>query len=664
MSQTFFAAGSPKEIANTIESHASKWSFTGGSGTFNALSMALWRNYIAWNSTLFTPESFDSALGSDGEVGEFVKVVSNQARSVGEQYISIITRQKLYWDAITDVNSANPINDCRLAKGIANAVTETQRVQSKFYAAAEKSYIYGAAFISSTWKTDKGYPYAVDQDGTLAYSGDVEIGVHDVSDVVYDWSIEEWSDLPWVAIRRVKNKHDLAAQHPDLADKILSTPSARSQKRLIPRFNMLSSFDNPDMIYFWEFYLRPCPSVPKGRFVVYTDPNCVLFDDDNLYETIPVEPLMFSKIQGTGLGKPRLSEMLPVQEIYDGILSTIASNVRAFGKQNIVMPDDADIDPVQIGDGMNVIRYHVNPTAPDGGIPKILDLLEIPAALFQFAGMMNTQVADLSGLSSTIRGNPPAGVTAASALATLTANASEFLSQAQLEYSMCCEKVMNHTINAYKRFATVEQTSKLVGTSSVGYVKTWKGEDLKSVQHIKLRQTNGLMDSLAGRQQIADNLLQAGLVNAGQYVKIQSGAPVESLFEEVFTTEMAVQAEIDAIVEGNSIIPIITDDHPKFIKAYQALLYNPSVRVSSKLTGDVMQLIETRISLEQQLQKNFELYQIIRGQPSPMAGQMMPPPGGGGGAAPNGNMPIPGAPNEASVQPAQPAQPAQPKVSL
>ena len=382
----YFAAQTPKEIANTIESYSAKWSFTGGSGTFNALSMALWRNYISWNNNLFTPESFDSALGSDGEVGEFVRVNINQARTVGQQYISLITRQKLYWDAITDSNSSSPIQDTRLAKGIANAVTEKQRLQNKMYDAAEKTYVYGASFISAIWKTDKGYPYSMDpQNNVVSYSGDMDIRVHDVSDLVYDWSIEQWDQQPWVAVRSLQNKFDLAAQHPELASKIISTPSARSQKRLIPRFNMLSSFDNPDMIFLWEFYLRPCPSVPKGRMVLYVAPDCVLFDDDNLYDALPVEPLMFSRIQGTGLGYPHLSTLLPAQEILDGVVSTIASNVRAFGKQNVLMSSNSDIDPIQVAEGMNVIRYTPDSTARNGGMPEILNLLSVPAPLFQFA---------------------------------------------------------------------------------------------------------------------------------------------------------------------------------------------------------------------------------------------------------------------------------------
>lgn len=617
MTDTFFAAKTGKEIADTVTAYSNKWSFTGGTGTFNALSMALWRNYIAWNNNLFTPESFDSALGSDGEVGEFIRCNINEARTVGRQYISLITRQKLYWDAITDVNSASPIQDTRLAKGIANCVTEKHRLQQKMYDATEKTYVYGASFLSAVWKTDKGYPYFVDENENIVYSGDIELRVHDVSDIVYDWSIEDWEHQTWVAVRSQYNKWDLAAQFPDLANQIILQPSARGEKRLIPRFNMLSSFDNPDMIYVWEFYLKPCPSLPKGRMVIYVNPNCVLFDGDNEYERIPIEPLMFSRVQGTGLGYPELSTLLPAQEIMDGVVSTIATNVRAFGKQNITMPKDSDIDPVQINDGLNVIRYDPIPNAPNGGVPTILDLCKVPPELFNFSNILNAKIGDLSGLSQAIRGNPPAGVTAGNALATLTANASEFLTQATAEYTLCVQNIMNHVINAYRRFATVEQTTNVVGESSIGYVKQWKAEDLKNVQYIKLRQTNSVMDSIAGRQQIADNLLQQGQINAGQYIKIQSGAPIESLFEDQLTEEMAVQQEVDAILEGKDIMPLITDNHPKFINAYQKLLYNPFVRANSQLTQEVLELMEARIQLEMQFQQNMQLYQMIRGQPSP-----------------------------------------------
>ena len=645
----YFAAQDPKEIANQMEMYLSKWSFTGGSGTFNAISAALWRNYIAWTNTLFTPSSFESALGEDGDVGEFVRVNINQARTVGLQYISLLTRQRFYWEAITDINSSTIIQDTRLAKGIANSVTEKQSLQQKMYTATEKTYVYGASFLSAIWKTDKGYPYSYsEQDAKLSYSGDVTIRVHDVSDCVYDWSLESWDELPWVCVRSPQNRFDLIAQHSELEGALLAAPSARSEKRMIPRFNMLSSFDNPDMVFVWEFYLKPCPAVPKGRLVIYVTPDCILADDDNLYGCIPVEPLIFSKVQGTGLGYPLLSTLLPAQEILDGVISTISTNVRAFGKQNIIMPAGADIDPVQITEGMNVIRYEPVPNAQNGGEPKILDLLSIPPELFNFANMMNNQIGDLSSLSSTIRGNPPTGVTAGNAIATLTANATEFLSQAQGEYTICVQKVMSHVINAYKIFATVEQTTSIIGESSIGYVKKWKGEDLQNIQGIKLRQTNSVMDSLAGRTQVADNLLQQQLITAGQYIKIQSGAPIESLFEEQFSEEIAVQSEIEAILENKDIIPILTDNHPKFIAAYQRLLYNPIVRTNSKITGDVIQLMTARINLELQFQQNIELYQMIRGTSSPVAPQQ---------PLPNTAGNVQGAPQEVVASPAQPAKP-------
>ena len=659
-----FLAGPPNKTVETVMSYQAKWSFSSGSGTFNAISQALWRNYIAWNNCLFTPDSYDSSLGSDGDVGEFVKVAINEARTVGKQYISLITRQKLYWEAITDVDSASPIQDMRLAKGIANAVTEKQNLQNKMYNMVEKTYIYGASFISAIWQTDKGYPYAMDENNNIQYSGDVTIDMHDISDVIYDWSIESWDVTPWVAFRRMVNKYDIAAQHPDLADQIMTVCSARSDKRLIPRFNMLSSFDNPDIIYVWEFYSRPSPAMPQGRMIIYVNPAIILYDDVNKYGTLPIEPLMFSKIQGTGLGYPELCTALPAQEILDGIVSTIASNARAFGSQSVLMPSGSDIDPTQIADGMLTIRYTPLPQVQNGGKPEILDLLKIPDSLFKFNEMMTEKVGDLSGLSNTIRGNPPSGITSGNALATLTANASEFLTQAQAEYSMCVQKLMNHVINAYRLFATVQQTSKIIGTSSIGYVANWKGEDLKSIQLVKLRQSNSVLDSVAGRQQIADNLLQAQQINGAQYIQLQSGVPLESIFEDTMSEVLAIKTEIDAIIEGKQVAPLITDNHPLFIDAYQKLLYNPYVRVNSTLTQSVLQLMQTRVQLELQFQQNFALYQMVRGQPSPAIPP--PPPGAGPNQPPPSQQsPQKGIPdNLPQGVPSAPAKPAKPEAKL
>jgi hypothetical protein len=124
------------------------------------------------------------------------------------------------------------------------------------------------------------------------------------------------------------------------------------------------------------------------------------------------------------------------------------------------------------------------------------------------------------------------------------------------------------------------------------------------------------MNTVAGRLQFGDSLLQSGLIKKPQqYLNLIEGAPVDALFEDDFSENMAIQAEVDALLEGRQVIPMMTDNHPMFINAYKKLLYNPHIRTQSEITQMIVQLMMERISMEQQLDPMLKA--MLRGEPMP-----------------------------------------------
>jgi hypothetical protein len=127
------------------------------------------------------------------------------------------------------------------------------------------------------------------------------------------------------------------------------------------------------------------------------------------------------------------------------------------------------------------------------------------------------------------------------------------------------------------------------------------------------------MNTVAGRLQFGDSLLQSGLIKKPQqYLNLIEGAPVDSLFEDDLSENMAIQAEIDALLEGRPVAPMMTDNHPMFVNAYKKLLYNPHIRTQSEITQVIVQLMQERITMEQQLDPMLKA--MLRGEPPPQAG--------------------------------------------
>jgi hypothetical protein len=92
-----------------------------------------------------------------------------------------------------------------------------------------------------------------------------------------------------------------------------------------------------------------------------------------------------------------------------------------------------------------------------------------------------------------------------------------------------------------------------------------------------------------------------------------------------------------------------------FINAYKKLLYNPHVRTQSPLTQTIVQLMQERIMMEQQLDPMLKA--MLRGEPLPEQQQPGAPMGGQPGALPGE---IATELTEEAAKPAAPAEPAAP----
>jgi hypothetical protein len=309
---------------------------------------------------------------------------------------------------------------------------------------------------------------------------------------------------------------------------------------------------------------------------------------------------------------------------------------------------------VEQQEGLSFVNYKPMQGIEGNGKPTYQEFPNTPPEFFNFVESLRRYMESTSSLNSAIRGNPPPGVTAGTAIATLTANAVEFLQDAQKDYTHFIERVMTQSIACYTKFATVPQVADITG-SNLTYSQEFLGEQLQSIKKIKLRMQSPVMNTQAGRTSVADQLLGAGLIkDARMYLNLFEGAPLDSLFETEVNENLAVQSEVDNLLEGRPVVPLMTDKHPIFIRALLKLLYMQEVRINSELNGQVLEVIEARYALLRQM--NPELYSMLHGEPYPLAPMMpqgMPPQAPQEMPPPQENVGIPEVPQARVAKPTQ-----------
>lgn len=617
---------------------------------------SMWvRNTYAYYSLILDAQSWLTSLNYVGEQGELVKMSVPQARVLIRQMVTLLTKQKLAFNAIARIQNCDVTEAMRIANALASQMVTEQKLDILQESLVERGAVQGTSFIKATWRTDRGMPRVIEKredgkDGVL-YDGDLEISLPTIFDMVYDFTIPRWEDLLWVDCRVRRSRWDLIAQFPELETEILALPSCTE-------YNTQWLIQTPyerDMVYVYEMYHKPCPALPQGRMLVYADSRTIFYDDVNPYGDIPIEQFKPEPIEGTGFGYAALSNLLPSQEMMDNAYSCQATNQSALGVLGVMRPRGGNIN-VQSLYGMNFFDYPADASLPNGGAPEPFNMYKQSPELAQFPKDLLANMQQMSFINAAVRGELPAS-TSGVAIATLTTNALEFLSSYSKSMKTCLERTVMHGINAYRIFAKTERLVTLTGKNFQTFQRAFKGDVLDPINSIEMQEVNPLMQTLAGRIEIADKAVKDGMVKDMQgYVSILDGQPLSRLFDTELSENDLIQSENERMSQGELVKAIAVDKHPLHILKHKTLLNDPNVRLNGQIVAQVEQHIMEHLQLQKQtdplLMAMANTGTIPEGM---MMGAPMPPPMPGE----QGQLPAAGGMEMPAGQPAaKPAQPA------
>lgn len=626
------------------------------------------RNSYAYYSTVFDAQSWTTALSFTGEQGELVKMSLPQARSLVRDAVTLVTKQKLAFQALGKIDDTEVTEEMRIANALASQIVEEQSLDVQNELMVEHGFVLGTGFLKAVWRSDKGRPRAVEvlsvdeasgeERRQVVYDGDLEITVPLIFDLLYDFTVQRWEDLFWVKERVKRNRWDLVEQHPELEEEILRLPACSDEDRAKTWFGL---DDLDDMVYVHELYHKPSPALPRGRMMIFASDRCVFFDDENPYGTIPIEQFKPEPLMGLGAGYPLLSSLLPAQEMYDHEYSAIATNHAAFAVQNIAVPRGADISTQQLL-GMNFVDYTPQPIE-GGGRPVPLELAKTSGEVFKFSEMLLQNMQGMARINAAVRGDLPAG-TSGVAIATQTTNALEFFSGYAKSNQTVLKKVMMHAVNAYRRFATVERQVTIVGKNNQRFLKAYTGDILEPITGFEMQLVNPMMQTMAGRLDIAEKMVSSGLVKDVQgYVAVLDGQPLSRLYESELSEEDLIASENEMMAEGRKVQALSIDDHAKHIMKHKVQLNDPRIRESGEATALFMEHILEHLRLQTEtdplLMAMANTGRIPEMPPGGMGGVNpppdSPPEGGGGPEGSTGDL----AGKDLPLPEAEPAAPAQ-----
>lgn len=589
MEKKYFATLPAEELGKELMSRVDRFYTHSETSGITARLRESYRQYYGLDVN--TGNAGIKRLAMAGEVGEYTILRVNHYYNLGQHLLNLTTSQKPAAQPMPTNSDESSIAQTRLADGLLDYYIRQKRLQRILKQAAEYAIVLGEGWVETEWDPTSGKEYGVNPDtGAAVYEGDLKFGCLNSLDVIIDPYKDNSSDFEWRIVRKWQSRFELAAKFPDLKDKILN---AETKSQLIPRLRM-GAMEDSDDVPVYKFYHRRSDAVPDGRLVIFLSQDVILFEGPMPYRKIPLRRITPSDVMGAPYGHTSMFDLLAPQQAIDILYSTVITNQKAFGVQNISAEKGSDLSVEQIAGGMNLIEYNRG-SAP----PAALSLAQTSPEIFNFVKMLETVLETLSGINSTVRGNPESSLKSGASLALVQSQAIQFSSGLQESYGELLEDVCTDIIEILQDFATVPRIATIAGKSKSFMMESFSGKDLDQISRVVVDAGNPLAKTTSGRIQIAQDLLKVpGLIHsAEQYIQVVTTGSLDSMVESQQSELMLIKSENEMMAEGKQVHPAsAVDAHKLHIKEHKSVIATPSARENPQVVAACMAHIQDHIN--------------------------------------------------------------------
>lgn len=507
-----------------------------------------------------------------------------------------------------------------LANGLIDYYMREKKLEDLLKQACLLALYMREGWVSLDWDVNAGDPYAVNPDTNQAVTtGDVKFSLHSILEVIRPVR----GSVNWHIIRSSENKYDLAAKYPDLADEILNQViSVQDQRRWTLSYIADTAKKNDD-VEILTLYHAKTPALPAGRLVKVIGDK-VLFDSALPYTQPHIYCIKAMDAYQTSFGHSPAMDIMPLQDALDTCFSIALSNINSFGIGSLVS-EKGTLQVNQLREGLMHLE-HSKGSQP----PQVLNLLQIPNEIFNFAEMLIRNQETISSVNSVARGNVPHQMSG-TAMALVAQQAITFSSGLQQSYNSLIESVGTALIHILQVYAQVPMIANIAGKTKKSYMREFKADDLKGISKVVVDSANAFTKTTAGKVEVANQLLQTGLIKTPeQYLQVVSTGNLEPMVEHDQAELMLIRRENEMLSEGQPVIAVITDNHSLHVLEHSCVLSDPELRQNPQLLQPVLDHINEHIMLDQS--RPPQLSVMLKQQPSmPPQG---PPPDGGQQAPP------------------------------
>ena len=125
------------------------------------------------------------------------------------------------------------------------------------------------------------------------------------------------------------------------------------------------------------------------------------------------------------------------------------------------------------------------------------------------------------------------------------------------------------------------------------------------MSRVQVEVVSALSKTQAGRVDIADNLLQAGMIKRPeQYIAVITSGKLDPVIEAEQSELLNIRAENEVLAEAGDVPTILTDNHALHIREHRCVLDNPDSRRDEAVVEATLAHIQQHLSIWAQSDPN------------------------------------------------------------
>jgi hypothetical protein len=398
------------------------------------------------------------------------------------------------------------------------------------------------------------------------YMGDISVECLSPFDVYLDTSARTFDECKFAICRHAMNVDEIKAKY-----KVDAAPDAQTG---MPddsfSYYPLEMNKKRNLKYVYYGYFKPCPELPKGRYVVWMDSTSkpdkntqgatggqIVIDEpwDFPFQQLPLIKFPGVTVPGEVYASSVVEHAIPLQKEYNRSLSQIIEHKNLTLKPQWISPVGSLREKLTTEPGA---VYQYNPVQGLG--PQPMPIPGIPSYVFDHLNGMKVRLDEMFNDTEITQGGVPPNVEAGIAIDLLQEMATDRMAPTIRLLEEALAEAGQMMLSIAQKNYIEQRVIKMKGSGSATKVKQFTRADISGGITIRAESGSGLPRTRAGRQSQIIQWVREGILPKDRAWKYFDSADMKAVGQQFMADSDMAEREHEKILEGKPINEVALHD--------------------------------------------------------------------------------------------------------